>query len=340
MVIGLIIVLLLTLTLPFFVEKVEHNLEYFLFIMGTAAAIIAGVMSVNFVTGKLQNKLIYMITGAVFFAGLLFKVLNPYIKKFIDFILSRISLKLFVFLIIVILGLFSSVITAIIAALLLVEIVNMLPLDRKDKINIDIIACFSIGLGAALTPVGEPLTTIVVSKMGESFWYIFNIVGIYIIPGIIALGILGVFFVGKASKVSSSNGEKLEDETFKGVFIRAFKIFIFMMALEFLGSGFEPLINKYVIDLNTTILYWGNMLSAILDNATLAAAEISPKMHPAQVKAILMGLLVSGGMLIPGNIPNIISAGKLKISSKEWAKLGVPLGLIMLAIYYVILFVI
>ncbi len=33
-------------------------------------------------------------------------------------------------------------------------------------------------------------------------------------------------------------------------------------------------------------------------------------------------------MLIPGNIPNIISAGKLGITSKEWARLGVPpLGL-------------
>jgi energy-coupling factor transporter ATP-binding protein EcfA2 len=51
-------------------------------------------------------------------------------------------------------------------------------------------------------------------------------------------------------------------------------------------------------------------------------------------------LLVSGGMLIPGNIPNIISASKLKITSSEWAKLGIPLGLILLVIYYVILFVI
>jgi predicted cation transporter len=75
-----------------------------------------------------------------------------------------------------------------------------------------------------------------------------------------------------------------------------------------------------------------------LDNATLAAAEISPLMTAVQVKAILMGLLVSGGMLIPGNIPNIISACKLGIGSKDWAKLGVPLGLVVLAIYFVILF--
>jgi predicted cation transporter len=79
------------------------------------------------------------------------------------------------------------------------------------------------------------------------------------------------------------------------------------------------------------------MVSA-LDNATLTAAEISPAMSMVQIQAVLMGLLISGGMLIPGNIHNIISAGKLGISSKEWAKLGVPLGLILMAIYSVWIF--
>ncbi len=81
------------------------------------------------------------------------------------------------------------------------------------------------------------------------------------------------------------------------------------------------------------------MVSAILDNATLAAAEIGPTMSELQIKSILMGLLIAGGMLIPGNIPNIISAGKLGITSKEWARLGVPMGLVSMAIYYVIIFV-
>jgi predicted cation transporter len=82
------------------------------------------------------------------------------------------------------------------------------------------------------------------------------------------------------------------------------------------------------------------MISAILDNATLAAAEISPAMDQATIQAVLMGLIISGGMLIPGNIPNIIAAGKLNITSKEWASFGVPVGLITMAIYFVILFVI
>jgi predicted cation transporter len=52
----------------------------------------------------------------------------------------------------------------------------------------------------------------------------------------------------------------------------------------------------------------------------------------------LMGLLIAGGMLVPGNIPNIISANKLGITSKEWARLGIPLGLVLMLVYFVWIF--
>ncbi len=41
-----------------------------------------------------------------------------------------------------------------------------------------------------------------------------------------------------------------------------------------------------------------------------------------QIQSVLIALLLSGGMLIPSNIPNIIAAEKLKISSREWAAVG------------------
>ncbi len=111
-----------------------------------------------------------------------------------------------------------------------------------------------------------------------------------------------------------------------------------MMALTLLGEGFRPLIDRYVIGLDARLLYWINMISAIVDNATLTAAEISPRMAQLQVQAILMGLLISGGMLIPGNIPNIIAAGKLRIRSREWARVAVPIGALLLIVYFILLF--
>ncbi len=129
-----------------------------------------------------------------------------------------------------------------------------------------------------------------------------------------------------------------EDGGLRDVGVRALKVYVFVMALLLLGSGMKVVIDKYLLDVSPQILYWINMISAVLDNATLTAAEISPAMSQIQINSVLMGLLIAGGMLIPGNIPNIISAGKLGITSKEWARLGVPLGLITMAIYFVWIF--
>ncbi|MBC7341564.1 MAG: DUF1646 family protein [Clostridia bacterium] len=338
MIIGLSVILVLVLVLPFVVKQVEHNLEPFLFLMGIAATIVSGVLSTHLAAEILQNHLMYMITGAVLIAGLLFKAFQKRIKSIITSVLKVIPLRVFVFLLVVILGLFSSIITAIIASLVLVEIINNLPLDRRSKISLDVIACFAIGLGAALTPVGEPLSTIVVSKLHGDFWLLMREVGEFIIPGVIVFGVVGAYLVGGHGTGAVSLTEEQEEETYSGVIIRAIKVFVFVMALELLGAGFKPLIDAYVIHLDSRILYWINMISAILDNATLAAAEISPAMTSMQVEAILVGLLISGGMLIPGNIPNIISAGKLKITSRDWARLGVPIGLITLILYYCVIF--
>jgi len=347
MYIGLGIILLMVLVLPFVVKKVESNLEIFLFVMGILATIIAGELSTHLVFDILTNKLIYFITLAVLFAGLLFKVLQEKIKGLIAKILEKVPLRLFIFLVIVVLGLASSIITAIIAALLLVEIINTLPIKRKDKIHVIILACFSIGLGAVLTPIGEPLSTIVVSRLDADFWYLAKLLGFYIVPAIVLMGALGAAVVD-IDKGQLEPGEIRSDEyscvvehdTYKEVFVRAFKIFLFIVALELLGAGFKPLIDTYVIHLDSKILYFINMISAVLDNATLAAAEISIKMHPIQIKTVLLGLLISGGMLIPGNIPNIISAHKLKINSKEWAKLGLPVGSALMLFYFIVIFVI
>jgi len=355
MIISLFIILALIMVLPFTVKKVEHNLEYFLFIMGLAAIVVSGVMSKEFILHTLSNYLVYTITIAVIITGFLFIFFVDKLRKFINWIIGIIPLKIFVFLLIIIIGLASSVITAIVASLLLVEIIAALPINRDRKVKLTIISCFSIGLGAVLTPIGEPLATIVVSKLNADFFYLFRNLGIDIIPAIIILGLLGAYFSGEKEAVKNADEVTLEkpidvpeeDEPWvedknegpKDVLARGGKIFIFVIALEFLGAGFKPLIDTYIVNLDSRLLYFINMLSAVLDNATLAAAEISPSMSDIQIKSLLLGLLISGGMLIPGNIPNIISAGKLNIKSKEWAKLGLPLGAGLMILYFVILFV-
>lgn len=350
MIIGLIIVLALILVLPFTFQRIEHNLEYFLLVMGLSATIISGSLSPELAEHIFMNYLLYFITAAVLAAGLIFRISVKKIKEFVNFATEKIPLPLFVFLLILVLGLLSSFITAIIAALILVEIIHALPVKHGRKVILTVAACFSIGLGAVLTPIGEPLSTIVVSALKADFFYLARSIGIYVIPGIIAMALLGALIAGPKESMAETcekdGSLAIEDEiivqaeSLKDVFIRALKIFVFVIALELLGSGFKPLINTYIIHLDSRILYWINMSSAVLDNATLAAAEISPAMSLKQIQAILMGLLLSGGMLIPGNIPNIISAGKLNIKSREWAKIGLPIGMSLLIIYFGIIFLI
>lgn len=286
---GLII--LLVLILPFTSKKVEQNLEAFLFVMGLLAVLISKGLSTELIIKALEEP--FMISAAVLIAGILFQRFREKINRAISGIQQRISTRLLLFLIVTVLGLLSSVITAIIAALILVEIVTILKLDRKSEVAIVIITCFAIGLGAALTPVGEPLATIVISKLEVDFWYLARTLGGYIIPAIIGLGFLAAFTIRPYSS-ETGLAENEQGEEFKEVVIRALKVYLFVMALVFLGTGLKPLIDRFILGLPSQILYWLNMISAILDNATLAAAEISDKMSTDQIIAIMMGLLISG----------------------------------------------
>lgn len=340
----LFVILAMIFLLPLFVKPIEENLEIFLFIMGMLAAITSKVLNSGLVKDIFSNYYMYIIVVIVLGGGILFRLFSDKLREGIERTLDHMPVELFTFVFTVVLGLLSSVMTAIVASLCLVEIVGLLPLTRKSKINIDIAACFSIGLGAVLTPIGEPLSTIVISRLSKDpainahFFYLLQSLGIYIIPGILFFGLLAMYFAKKGKIVAEEDIEIIESESSKEIIFRAVKIFLFLIALELLGSGFKPIIDTYVMQIPAKGLYWINMCSAILDNATLASAEISSSMQQEQITAILLGLLISGGMMIPGNIPNIISASKLKIKSREWIRLGVPLGLIVMVVYFLVVF--
>ncbi len=346
---ALFFIAFLVLLLPFKVKIVEHNLELFLFIMGAAAVTVTNKWTMEVVMTAAEEPIMKGIVPAVLIAGFIFLYGQKAFQNFMDSLVKKMNVGVIIFVSTFVLGLICSVITAIISSLFLCEIANTLPLDRKNKINYVIIACFAIGLGAVLTPLGEPLSTIAISKLSGAplypggpgnagFFYLFDQLGILIVLGVLLCAAFAMYYVkptsGKVEKMGSG-----EEGSVKEVIIRTLKVYAFVAALFLLGAGMEVIIFKYLTKIPDYVLFWVNMISAILDNATLTAAEISKAMSQRQINAALYGLLISGGMLIPGNIPNIISAGKLGITSSEWAKLGVPLGLVLNALYFVIVFV-
>ncbi len=357
---GLLLLLIVVLVGPFRVHTIERNLEIFLFLCGVAALTIAGFATIE---GQTTGWTLAIIEEAllaplritdvfgipvgivqiVLLVGLVIHFWHEPIHRMIGRISTQYPLHLLIFTLTVILGFGSSVISAIIAAIILVEVVCALPLIRTAKIQLTVIACFSIGLGAALTPLGEPLSTIVISKLSgppyyAGFDFLIRLLGVYIVPGILAFGLLAGFLLRKMKSLTDHQECEIYQENLRDVILRAAKIFLFIMALIFLGEGFKPIILAYIIHIPSAALYWVNIVSAVLDNATLTAAIMSPALTEIQVKSALIALLVAGGMLIPGNIPNIIAAGKLRITSKEWASIGIPVGLVSLGIYFVILF--
>ncbi len=339
-IVALFAILALVLFLPFLVKKVEENLEIFLFAMGVLAVTVSARWTWPLVEEALIEPI--KITAAVLIAGLLLKFLRPAARKAVGAAISALGVKAFAFAIVVVLGFISSVITAIIAALLLVEVIDCMSLDRTDEIKIVVIACFAIGMGAVLTPLGEPLATITIAKLrGEpynaSFWFLFSEFWRFVVPGVLGFGILAALIVKKGADDSSLKEDRAEGLV--DLLLRTAKTYLFVMALVFLGTGFKPIIDAYISKLPATGLFWLNSISAILDNATLAAAEVGPSMSARQLAYALLGLIIAGGMLIPGNIPNIISAGKLRIKSKEWLAVGVPVGAAAMAIFFAALLV-
>jgi predicted cation transporter len=342
----LIVVFLVILILPITVKKVEHNLELFLLVIGCITLTLSHLLGPEPLIGPglIGSALLEPInlTIATLLFGIAFRGIREPLKKKIVALELRLGPRLFAFLLILVLGLISSVITAIIAALVLCEVVSAINLDKKYETRLVIFACFSIGMGAALTPIGEPLSTIAVAKLrggafDADFLMLMRMFGIYIVPGLFLVSLAGSFFRGTQVSRSESLVEDFA-EPFSHIALRAFKVYIFVLALVLLGTGFKPLIDLYISKMPAMLLYWVNITSAILDNATLAAAELGPHMTAAQVKGIIMGIIISGGMLIPGNIPNIIAANKLNISSRAWAIVGVPFGLALMAVYFVILY--
>jgi predicted cation transporter len=347
MVAGLVLIAVMVLILPFKIKWCEHNLEIFFLIMGVLSVTVSWQWSGLLIIEALKAPV--MIGGlpigifqVVLIFGLLIYFFSKQFYRVIRAIAGKLSIRIFIFFLILILGIISSLVSVIVTSVILAEIVAALPLQRRDKIRLVVVACFAVGLGAVLTPLGEPMSTILVQRLSgppynAGFTWPIGHFAIYIIPACFVLALFGAIWIGRKSKDSESPAAAEYSETVKTVIMRAVKVFAFVAALVLLGEGLKPLIIWFFTKIPAAALYWINVISAVLDNATLTAIEINSEMAISQIICVVMGLLIAGGMLIPGNIPNIVAAGRLKINMKEWAVIGLPIGAVLLIAFFLIL---
>jgi len=335
MIVGLTLLLAVVLLGPVLVEPIGNNIEIFFLFSGLFAAVITGQFGHPLLHAALTEPI--ALTIAVFVFGAIARLIRPVLDRAMEQLVRVLAPKWIYFGVIIVLGLLSSVLTAVIAALILVEAISLLKLDRQSEIAAVVLACFAIGLGAALTPIGEPLGTIAIAALRTDFWYLVRLLGPLIITGIAIVAVISLFL---PARYGDSLKADTHTEGWNDVLIRSAKVYVFVVGLVGLSWGLRPLVDHYIRMMPQSVLFWLNSVSAIVDNATLTAAEIGPSLSHPQQRAVLMGLLISGGMLIPGNIPNIVAAGRLEISSREWARVGLPVGIPLMALCYTALWLI
>jgi predicted cation transporter len=287
-----IAILIVLLFAPVILPPVERNLEACFFLLGIIAVTLGGLWGWQLARHAATEPI--PITIAVVLAGSLFGLTRERLDR--GFVRMRAAMprSILTALTIFTIGILSSVITAIIAALLLVEMAGLLRLGPEKRDRVVIVGCFAIGFGSALTPLGGPLATLAASALNLPFMGLFNLL------------------------------------------VQGVKVFAFVAGLVLISEAYAPLARRYVTMLGGDALYWANITSAALDNTTLVALEFHD-LDLDRAREALISLLIAGGMLIPGNIPNIISGGILRIGSGVWARTGVPLGLLTLGIYFAVL---
>lgn len=327
-----IVVMLALLLGPILVRWVEHNIEVYCFAVGILASILAGGPAPELLREAAREPI--AITLAVIVAAFIFREIRAGLDRGFGRLRARIPRPVLAAASIFVLATMASVITAIVAALVLVEIVGLLQIHQEQRTEVVIAGCFAIGLGAAMTPIGEPLSTLAASALNLGFFGLVEMLAPWVMPGVAASSILAGYFA-RGAYYEAPPGEHVR-ETVPMILMQGLRVFGFVAGLVMISDAYAPLARIYVPMLSSAALFWINTISAVLDNATLVALEVHG-MSIARARDAILALLISGGMLIPGNIPNVISAGALRIRSKDWARIAIPIGVVMLGIYFAVL---
>jgi len=327
-----IAILVLLLIGPIAVHWIERNIDLYIVVLGIVATLLGRGFDLPLVERALGEPV--AITIAVIAAGILFGFMRDPLDRLFSLVRRRIDPPVLAALSVFIVGALSSLITAIVAAVVLVEVTALLRLANRRRRKFVVAGCFAIGLGSALTPLGGPLSTLAASALDLPFLGLFTLLAPWVIPGIAASAIIAGFFA-RSDDDSAPAQAQLEESPLAAI-MQGARIYAFIAGLVLVSHAYAPLAGRFVPMLSADALFWMNTTSALLDNATLVAIEFHP-MAVARAREAILALLISGGMLIPGNIPNIVTAGALRIGSGAWARVGAPMGLAMLGIYFALL---
>src|SRR5579884_3436958 len=150
---------------PLILAPLEENLDLFCLVLGAIALTVARCWEWKLVSHALIAAT--PITLVVIAAGLLFGRFRHQLDDLFATMRRLLPRPAMVASSLIILALLSSVITAVVAALMLAEAVGLMGLAPPERTKVAVLGSFAIGLGAALTPLGEPLPA---QDCGSTSW--------------------------------------------------------------------------------------------------------------------------------------------------------------------------
>ena len=330
---GLVVINLLVW--PLVSKWVENHLEIFLLLVGVAAVTISGGWSKAFVYQTLNAPI--NVAFIVLVVSIIFNYYSRYIFRVL-FILFRYFEPKYSFAILVfLLGMTSSVFSVTVAALILAEVLQVVNLEREQTVRVTVYACYAIGLGAVLLPLAEPLGLVIYNELADFFFMLQHFFW-WIMPAVLLLSVAAGYTLRHVNtQVQLHIREDKEDS--RSMLRRTWHVYLFVAALHLISTGLRPFAQSTIAHLSGKILFWANSVSVIIDNATLAAIEVTPEVTMSNLMYMVIGLAAFGSMLVQGNLPNIVAAEKLGIKSREWARVAVPAGLVLMGGYFVALWI-
>ncbi len=333
------LVVLNLLVWPLKSKWVENHLELFLLILGAAAVTISGMWSKEFIYDALNSPI--NVAFIVLVVSIIFNYYSRYIFRVL-FILFRFFEPKYSFAILVfLLGITSSVFSVTVAALVLAEVLQVVNLEREQTVKVTVYACYAIGLGAVLLPLAEPLGLVIYKELAAGphqadFFFVLKHFFWWIVPGILLMALAAGYTVRNANAQVELHIREDKEDT-RSMLRRTWHIYLFVAALTLISTGLRPFADATIARLSGKILFWANSVSVIIDNATLAAIEVTPEVSIPNLMYMVIGLAAFGSMLVQGNLPNIVAAEKLGIKSREWARVAVPAGAVLMSGYFIAL---
>ena len=338
----LAIIVINLLVWPLVSKWVENHLEIFLLLVGLAAVTVTNGWNKDFIYQTFNAPV--NVAFIVLVVSVIFNYYSRYIFRIL-FILFRYLEPQYSFAILVfLLGMTSSVFSVTVAALVLAEVLQVVNLEREQTIRVTVCACYAIGLGAVLLPLAEPLGLVIHNELVSGplkadFFFMLRHFFWWIAPGVAVLALAAGYTVRHANTQTQLHIRE-DKEGYKSMLRRTWHIYLFVAALHLISTGLRPFAQSTVAHLSGKVLFWANSASVIIDNATLAAIEITPSVTTHNLLYMVLGLVAFGSMLVQGNLPNIVAAEKLGIKSREWARVAVPLGIVLTASYFAMLWMV